>query len=123
MGVAVSGATLTLSALANGGKDHIDSFQPPQTDYQSLLNDVSSAQQAVVNASASFGATQSWIESQQTYINGLVSTLQNGVSNLIDANMSAESAQLTALQTQQQLGTQVLAIANQQPASILALFK
>ena len=36
---------------------------------------------------------------------------------------SAESAQLTALQTQQQLGTQVLAIANQTPQTILALFK
>lgn len=123
IGVGVSGATLNLSAQSNGGKDEIVSVQPPQTDYQTLLNQVSTAQQAVINASASFGASQNWIESQQTYINSLVSTLQNGVGNLIDANMSAESAQLTALQTQQQLGTQVLAIANQQPASILSLFK
>jgi flagellin len=36
--------------------------------------------------------------------------------------MTAESAQLTALQTQQQLGTQALSMANQAPQSILKLF-
>ncbi len=123
VGAAASGATLTFTALDNAGKDEVVSFKPPQTDFQSLLDDVSNAQQAVINASASFGSTQSWIESQQTFVKNLVSTLQNGVGNLVDADMSTESARLTALQVQQQLGTQALAIANQQPQNILALFK
>jgi flagellin len=41
---------------------------------------------------------------------------------MIDANMTAESAQLSALQVQQQLGTQALTIANQAPQLLLKLF-
>ncbi|MEO0362926.1 MAG: flagellin, partial [Pseudomonadota bacterium] len=40
-----------------------------------------------------------------------------------DADLEAASARLQALQVQQQLGTQALSIANQQPQSILALFR
>jgi len=36
--------------------------------------------------------------------------------------MATESAQLTALQTKQQLGVQALSIANQAPSIILSLF-
>ena len=46
-----------------------------------------------------------------------------GVSQLVDADLAAESAQLQALQTKQQLGVQSLSIANQGPAAVLALFK
>ena len=34
-----------------------------------------------------------------------MTTLQAGVGNMVDANMTAESAKLSALQVQQQLGT------------------
>ena len=42
---------------------------------------------------------------------------------MVDADMEAASARLTALQTQQQLGTQALSIANQAPQTILSLFR
>ena len=45
------------------------------------------------------------------------------LGNLVDANLANASAQLTALQTQQQLATQALSIANSQPSNILSLFK
>jgi flagellin len=48
--------------------------------------------------------------------------MTQGVSNMVDADMTKESAQLSALQTQQQLGTQALSIANQAPQMILKLF-
>jgi flagellin len=41
----------------------------------------------------------------------------------VDADMEEASARLQALQVQQQLGTQALSIANQQPQSLLALFR
>ena len=37
--------------------------------------------------------------------------------------MARESARLTALQVRQQLGTQVLSIANQSPQILLSLFQ
>jgi flagellin len=41
----------------------------------------------------------------------------------VDADEAAESARLTALQVQQQLGAQSLSIANQQPSLILTLLQ
>ena len=47
-----------------------------------------------------------------------------GIGNLVDADMATESAQLTALQTKQQLGVQALSIANQSRRQIaLSLFQ
>jgi flagellin len=42
---------------------------------------------------------------------------------MVDANMTAESAKLSALQVQQQLGTQALSIANQSPQLLLKLMQ
>jgi flagellin len=78
---------------------------------------------ATVKSSASaLGAVQSNIEGQKTFIDNLANSLTTGVGNMVDADMSAESARLTALQTQQQLGVSALAIANQAPQAILKLF-
>jgi flagellin len=86
------------------------------------LTTVDTANQAVENAGAQFGAVQSNIQSQQTFVDSLVTTLQAGVGNMVDANMTAESAKLSALQVQQQLGTQALSIANQAPQILIKLF-
>ena len=45
------------------------------------------------------------------------------VGALVDTDMEEASARLQALQVQQQLATQALSIANQQPQNILALFR
>ena len=42
---------------------------------------------------------------------------------LVDADMNAESARLSALQVQQQLGIQALSIANSNSQNILSLFR
>jgi flagellin len=86
------------------------------------LTTVDAANQAVENAAAQFGAVQSNIQSQQSFVDSLVTTLQAGVGNMVDANMTAESAKLSALQVQQQLGTQALSIANQAPQILVKLF-
>lgn len=53
----------------------------------------------------------------------LSDTLTSGIGSLVDADMAKESAQLTALQTKQQLAVQALSIANQAPQVVLSLFK
>ena len=53
----------------------------------------------------------------------LIDVLKQGVGNLVDADLAAESASLQALQIKQQLGVQALSIANQNPQSILSLFR
>jgi flagellin len=49
--------------------------------------------------------------------------VDRGVSQLVDADMNQESARLSALQVQQQLGVQALSIANQNSQNILSLFR
>jgi len=67
------------------------------------------------------GATA--LQNQLTFIQNLQDTLDTGVGNLVNANLGKESAQLTALQTKQQLGIQALSIANQSSSVLLSLFR
>ncbi len=59
----------------------------------------------------------------QTFTSDLSDSLTSGVGALTDADLSAESAKLTSLQTKQQLAIQSLSIANSQSQSILSLFR
>lgn len=59
----------------------------------------------------------------KTFIGKLSDELQNGIGNLVDADLARESARLQALQTKQQLGIQALSIANTAPQVILSLFR
>ena len=62
-------------------------------------------------------------DNQLTLVSNLQDALTTGVGNLVDADVAKESANLTALQTKQQLGVQSLSIANSAPQIILSLFK
>lgn len=79
--------------------------------------------QTSINAAASFGSVQARIDTQSDFISKLSDALTTGIGSLVDADMEAASARLQALQVQQQLATQSLSIANQQPQNILALFR
>jgi flagellin len=77
----------------------------------------------VNNALGSLGADNANIQLQITFVQSLSNAANTGLGNLVDADLAQASAQLTALQTQQQLATQALSIANSQPQNILNLFK
>jgi len=70
-----------------------------------------------------YGAATNYVTNQQTYNTAKITSLNDGLGALVDANLAQESAQLQALQIKQQLGTQALSIANQSPQSLLSLFK
>lgn len=75
------------------------------------------------DAAASFGSAQKRIDIQGEFVLQLMDSLELGVSALTDADLEKASSELTALQTQQQLGIQSLSIANQNPQTILSLFQ
>ena len=87
------------------------------------LAEIEGLLQSAINAAASFGADQQRIDTQAEFIRNLTDSLTTGIGALVDADMEAASARLQALQVQQQLATQSLSIANQQPQNILALFR
>ena len=83
-------------------------------------------QTAIDNVSAALaklGTGSNALDTHATFISSLQDTLNQGISNLVDADMAKESASLQALQVQQQLGAQALSIANSAPQIILQLFK
>jgi flagellin len=72
---------------------------------------------------SSLGTASTQLATQSNFISTLTDTLTNGVGQLVDADLAAESANLQALQTKQSLGIQALSIANQGPGAILTLFR
>jgi flagellin len=87
------------------------------------LGSIESMVQTSIDAAAEFGSSQKRIEIQADFVGKLSDALKSGIGTLVDADMEETSARLQALQVQQQLATQSLSIANQQPQNILALFR
>ena len=72
---------------------------------------------------ASLGSQATALDAQQDFLTKLSDEIENGIGNLVDADLAKESAKLQSLQIKQQLGAQALSIANQAPQVILSLFK
>lgn len=87
------------------------------------LGSIESLLQTSINAAAAFGSSQKQIEIQSEFVGKLSDALKSGIGSMVDANMEETSARLQALQVQQQLATQSLSMANQQPQNILSLFR
>jgi len=74
-------------------------------------------------ALARLGSVSKRLDIQATFNTKVTDALTAGIGNLVDADMSVESARLQALQVKQQLGIQALSIANSAPSTILGLFR
>jgi flagellin len=72
---------------------------------------------------ATMGAQAKAVDIQNTFLTKLRDVVEEGISNLVDADLAKESARLQSLQIKQQLGTEALSIANQAPQFILSLFR
>jgi len=79
--------------------------------------------QNVNTAMTHLGTGSNAMASQLKFVGSLQDSLNTGISNLVDADMAAESAKLQALQTKQQLAIETLMIANQSNSILLSLFK
>lgn len=93
------------------------------SDAAGALGTIETLIETSINAAASFGSAQKRIDTQTEFVRNLTDSLSTGIGSLVDADMEATSARLQALQVQQQLATQSLSIANQQPQNILSLFR
>ena len=110
----LGGGTVTITAAGT--------FTTPTT---------ATAQLALINSSitnvnaavAKLGTSSTELEAHLSFISKLTDTLTTGIGNLVDADVAHESANLTALQTKQQLGIQALSIANSSSSTLLSLFR
>lgn len=121
-----SGSITSLQTTSGGGLANltgIASTSVNSSNLSAVLQTLDTMQANVNLVASALGSAKSNIDNQQTFVNNLVSTLKTTTGNLVDADMTEESARLSALQTQQSLGTQALSIANQAPQSIMRLFQ
>ena len=72
---------------------------------------------------ARLGTGAKALDTHSTFVGKLSDALENGIGNLVDADLAKESARLQSLQTKQQLGVQALSIANQSSSILLGLFR
>mgnify|MGYP005852716071 CR=1 FL=1 len=103
------------------GVDMIDVSN--KTNAAESLRVIEDMVQLAIDSAAAMGSSGKRMEIQAEFIVKLSDALKSGIGAIVDADMEAASARLQALQVQQQLGTQALSIANQQPQSILSLFQ
>jgi len=94
-----------------------------ETQPAQALQAIEGMLQTSINAAASFGSAQKRIDIQNEFVGQLTDSLRTGIGVMVDTDMEEASARLQALQVQQQLATQALSIANQQPQGLLSLFR
>jgi len=122
----INGGTLTLSAqdLRTQVLSLAAATITDAAAAQGIIADQFSNLQSVVNtALGSLGAEARALELQTAFLEEITDATEEGLGNIVDADMARESARLTALQVRQQLGVQVLSIANQAPQILLGLFQ
>jgi flagellin len=93
------------------------------SDPAAALSAIEGLLQTSINAASSFGSSQKRIDIQSEFVGKLTDSLKTGIGAMVDTDMEEASARLQALQVQQQLATQALSIANQQPQGLLSLFR
>jgi flagellin len=117
-------ATGNAGGTASGGLFGLDAIDvTTNAGADAALDNIETLIDRSIDASAAFGSAQKRIDIQNDFVGRLTDALKAGIGTLVDADMEEASARLQALQVQQQLGIQALSIANQQPQSILALFR
>jgi flagellin len=117
---ATSGATFTVASLDISA---LTDSTADLGDLDSYISAVDATITNVTNAATAFGSVKSRIDLQKSFVSDLMTAIDTGVSQLVDADMNEESTKLQALQTKQSLGIQSLSIANQSSQAILRLFQ
>ena len=114
------GATYSVSTLDIG--TYTDSTAD-LADLEEIISTVDTAFSSMADAASNLGAVSKRIDLQKDFVSNLMDAIDRGIGKLVDADLTKESTNLQALQTQQQLGVQALSIANSSSQNILSLFR
>ncbi|ANM11311.1 flagellin domain-containing protein [Rhizobium sp. N324] len=111
--------TYVLQALEN----HVVRFgSDRQGLYSNFVANLDQKIQAITSKMAYVGTVQKSLEMYDEINNKMIDSATSGIGRLVDADMETTASKLRALQTQQQLATQSLGIANAAPGNLMQLF-
>ena len=120
----VDGSTITITSQAlDTASLSVNALD--LTDSAGAATALSLASTAISNAAnklGNLGSSALRVQVQNEFTGQLSDILEVEVGNLVDADLTEESARLTSLQIQEQIAVQGLAIAKVSPRSLLALF-
>jgi flagellin len=88
-----------------------------------LLAEYASFQTQIAASLGTLGSEVKALEKQTIFLSELRDIGEEGLGNVVDADLARESAKLTSQQIQQELAVQTLSIANDRPQTILSLFR
>ncbi|WFT86844.1 flagellin [Rhizobium leguminosarum] len=91
--------------------------------YSNLLASIDEKIQKLTSKMAYVGTVQKSLEIYDENNNKMIDIATSGIGRLVDADMETTASKLRALQTQQQLAIQSLAIANTAPGNLMQLFQ
>lgn len=91
-------------------------------DAQNALSAIDQSLNNLSDVLSEFGAGANQLEQLSEFTQTLSNTTQEGLGNLVDADLAALNAEFEAGQVREALGRTALNIANQQPAALLQLF-
>ena len=112
--LSLGGANVTVAATTTIGTSTLAT---------TALTAVNASIDNVSSALARLGTGAKSLDTHRSFVGKLSDALENGVGNLVDADLAKESARLQSLQTKQQLGVQALSIANSSTSTLLGLFR
>jgi len=121
--ITVNSANWTLGGSVMGSLATTTTIGASASAAATAATNVTTALKNVDSKLATLSAGSKRFSIQLTFVQNLSDTYTSGIGNLVDADMSTQSALLTSLQTKQQLGVQALAIANSSSSIALSLFQ
>ena len=122
----LSGGSLTLNAqdLQTSAESlAAASVSTAAASLAAISNEFASLEEAVNSALGVLGADVRSLELQTDFLDSISDATEEGLGDIVDADLAREGARLTALQVQQQLAVQTLGIVNSAPQALLALFQ
>jgi flagellin-like hook-associated protein FlgL len=116
----LNGFTATATGL---GVDAAANDFAANTDVDAALADLQDAEATLRKESKTLSANLGVLTSRQDFTKSLANVLTSGASDLVNADLNEESANLLALNTQQSLGVNSLSLASQASQSVLRLLQ
>lgn len=89
---------------------------------QASLTALTNAASTLRTQAQELGTNLATVQTRQDFANNMIATLKEGADKLTLADMNEEGANMLALQTRSQLGTQSLSLASQNNQSVMRLF-
>ncbi|MDA9878076.1 flagellin, partial [Luminiphilus sp.] len=118
-------ADFTITTTSAGGFSAGSSvtITPGAGDAEDAITAIDAALATVASERATLGATQAQLESTVRNLANVAENTSAAAGRIMDTDYAAETANLTKAQILQQAATSVLAQANAQPQSVLALLR